>query len=190
MTAPHTPVPEDAFLLCVDMQPVFINAIADGAQVQRRCEFALAAAAGIGLPLAYTEQVPQKLGNTAPALLELAPLAPVWSKDTFSALGDAGVRDALLRHRDIQHLILCGIETSVCIYQTAIAALAASLQVTVLSDAVSCRRKDDGAAALAALAREGVHVLPSETVFYALLRDVHHPFFRDYTRLVKKYTAP
>lgn len=189
MTAPNPPVPEDAFLLCIDMQPVFVNAIADGMSVQRRCEFAIAAAVGIGLSVAYTEQVPQKLGNTAQPLLDRAPLAPVWSKDTFSALGDAGVRDALMRHRDVQHLILCGIETPVCIYQTAIAALAASMHVTVLSDAVGCRRKDDGAAALAALAREGVHVLPSETVFYALLRDVHHPFFRPYTQLVKNYGA-
>lgn len=189
MNAPHVPVPDDAFLLCLDMQPAFINAIADGAKIQRRCEFALAAAVGIGLSVAYTEQAPQKLGNTAPALLDIAPLAPVWSKDTFSALGDAGVRDALLRHRDVHHLLLCGIETPICIYQTAIAALAESMQVTVLSDAVGCRRQDDGAAALAALAREGVHVLPSETVFYALLRDVHHPFFRPYTQLVKNHAA-
>lgn len=186
---PHAPVPEDAFLLCVDMQPVFINAIADGPVVQRRCEFALAAAVGLGLSVGYTEQVPQKLGNSAPSLLDLAPLAPVWSKDTFSALGDAALRDVLLRQRDVHHLLLCGIETPVCIYQTAVAALRENMQVTVLSDAVGGRRKDDCAAALAALARDGVHVLPAETVFYALLRDVHHPFFRSYTQLVKNYSA-
>jgi nicotinamidase-related amidase len=189
MSAPTNSVPDDAFLLCVDMQPVFLRVIADGARVERRCAFAIAAAEGIGVSVGFTEQVPQKLGPTSPGLLALAPSAPVWPKVTFSALADEGIRDALLRQRDIQHLILCGIETPVCVYQTAIAALADDLHVTVLSDAVGARRADDAAACIAALVRAGANVLPAETVFYALLRDVGHPFFRDYTQLVKAHGA-
>lgn len=185
MPAPLNPVPEDAFLLCVDMQPIFLKAIHDSETVQGRCAFSVAAAVGLGLPLAFTEQVPQKLGGTSPALLELAPQAAVWGKNTFSAFADEGVRDSLLRHRDVQHLIICGIETPVCVYQTAIGAMADGLQVTVLSDAVGARRPEDARTCLAALAREGAHVLPAETLFYALLRDVGHPFFRRYTQLVK-----
>lgn len=187
MTAPLPPIPDDALLLCLDMQPVFVRAILDGAQVQRRCEFVVAAATGIGIPVAFTEQVPQKLGNTSPELLALAPQASVWGKNTFSAVADEGIRDILLRQRDVQHLILCGIETPICVYQTAITALADGLHVTVLSDAVGARRAADAATCLAALAREGAHVLPAETVFYALLRDVSHPFFRAYTQLVKTH---
>jgi len=176
-----------ALLLCLDMQPVFLNAIADGARVQRRCEFAVAAAVGLGLPVAFTEQVPQKLGGTAPELLALAFGAPVFGKNTFSALADDGIRDALIRDRGIEHLLLCGLETPVCIYQTAAAALAANLHVTVLNDAVGARRSEDAAACLAALAHAGAHVLPSETIFYALLHDVKHPFFKAYTQLVKSH---
>jgi nicotinamidase-related amidase len=175
-------------LMCVDMQPAFISAIAGGEIVRRRCEFAVAASVGLGIPVAFTEQVPNKLGNTAPELLELAPQASVWSKNTFSALADDGIRDELLRHRDVQHILLCGIETPVCIYQTALAALADDLHVTVLSDAVGARREHDAQACIAALARAGANVLPAETVFYALLRDVNHPFFRAYTKLVKAHT--
>ena len=76
-----------------------------------------------------------------------------------------------------------------CIYQTAMGALADGLKVTVLSDAVGGRRPEDGPVCLAALAREGVNVLPAETVFYALLHDVGHPYFRAYTQLVKAYSA-
>src|SRR4051812_16071246 len=172
MSAPRPTLPEDTLLLCVDMQPKFVAAVVDGIRVRRRCEFAVAAAMGLGIPVAFTEQVPQKLGATAPELLDLAPRAAVWGKNTFSALADDGIRDALLRQRDVQHILLCGIETPVCIYQTAIAALADELQVTVLSDAVGGRRPDDGRACLEALQRAGAHVLPAETVFYALLRDV------------------
>lgn len=187
MSASPLSIPEGTLLMCVDMQPKFIAAVTDGVQVRRRCEFAIAAAVGMGVPVAFTEQVPQKLGATAPKLLELAPQAAVWGKNTFSALADEGIRDALLRQRDVRHILLCGIETPVCVYQTAIAAIADGLQVTVLSDAVGARRADDARACLDALTRSGVHVLPSETVFYSLLRDVAHPFFRGYTQLVKRH---
>lgn len=185
MSAPASPVPDDTLLLCVDMQPAFLRVIPDAERLQRRCEFAVACAVGLGIPVGFTEQVPHKLGGTVPHLLDLAPQASVWPKNTFSALADDGIRDALLRQRDVQHILLCGIETPVCVYQTATAALAEHLEVTVLSDAIGARRTDDARSCLDALARAGAHVLPAETVFYALLRDVSHPFFRTYTQLVK-----
>lgn len=180
---PHLPI--DTLLLCVDMQPVFVRAVAEGDRVQRRCEFALAAARGIGLPVMFTEQVPEKLGATAPALRALAPDAHVFAKRTFSALADTTIRDAIVSDSETEHLLLCGIETSVCVYQTTLDALAAGLAVTILSDAVSARRPDDARTCLDALARSGAHVLPAETVFYALLHDVSHPFFKAFTQLVK-----
>lgn len=190
MAASHSSIPDDTFLLCVDMQPVFLQVIHEAALVHQRCEFAVAAATGMGVPLAFTEQVPQKLGGTSPSLVALAPQAPIWGKNTFSAMADDGINDALLRVREVQHLLLCGIETPVCVYQTAIGAIAAGLQVTVLSDAVGARRPEDARACLDSLARSGAHVLPSETVFYALLRDVGHPYFRAYTKLVKLHAQP
>ncbi|MCX6951490.1 MAG: isochorismatase family protein [Verrucomicrobia bacterium] len=179
--------PTGTLLLCIDLQPVFVRAVADGARVQRRCEFAVAAATGLGLPVAFTEQVPQKLGGTAPELLALAPGAPVLAKETFSALASDSIREALLSREKVEHLLLCGIETPICVYQTAIAALAEGLHVTLLSDAIGARRPDDADACLAALRHAGAHVLPSETVFYALLHDVKHPFFKSYTQLVKSH---
>jgi nicotinamidase-related amidase len=171
-------------LLCIDVQPVFVRAINDGPRVQRRCEFALAAAHGLGLRVVFTEQVPAKLGRTAPELLAAAPGAVALGKDTFSALADDAIRAAVA---PAEHLLLCGLETPICVYQTALDALHAGLQVTILSDAVGARRPDDAAACLAALRHAGAHVLPSESVFYALLRDVRHPFFKTYTQLVKSH---
>lgn len=178
-------VPDNTLLLCIDMQPVFIKAMSSGDRVQRRCEFAVAAAQGIGLPMLFTEQVPEKLGGTVASLRNLALSAPALGKRTFSALGDDGIRDAVLGEHEVEHLILCGIETSVCVYQTAIAAMAQGLEVTVLSDCVDARRPDDAQVCLTALLKSGAHILPSETVFYALLHDVGHPFFKAYTQLVK-----
>lgn len=187
MPSPSSSIPADMLLMCVDMQPKFLTAIAGSAEVKRRCAFAISAAVGLGVPVAFTEQVPQKLGPVAAELLTLAPQAEVWSKKAFSALADENIRDAVVRQREVRHILLCGIETPVCIYQTAIGAIAEGLQVTVLSDAVGARRPDDARTCLDAMARVGAHVLPGETVFYSLLRDVDHPFFRDYTQLVKTH---
>lgn len=183
----ETQASTDTLLLCVDMQPNFLRVVVNGAQVQRRCEFAVAAAMGLGLPVAFTEQAPAKLGPTAPELLALVPGAAPFAKETFSCLAHDTIRDGLLRARGVEHLLLCGIETPVCIYQTTIDALAAGLQVTLLSDGIGARRADDATACLAELTRAGAHLLPSETVFYSMLRDVKHPFFKTYTQLVKTH---
>lgn len=174
-------------LLCIDLQPAFLKVIPENDTLLKRCAFVIEAAAGLGIRIAFTEQLPRKLGGTAPELLALAPGADMHAKNTFSVFADDGINDAL-RSLDIEHIILCGIETPVCIYQTALGALDANLQVTVLTDAIGARRPTDAAICLGALARAGVHLLPAETVFYALLHDAGHPFFKGYTQLVKKYT--
>lgn len=178
--------PANLLLLCIDLQPVFLQVVAGGPAVQRRCAFAIQCATGLGLGIAFTEQLPQKLGGTAPELLGLVPQPLAYGKSTFSALADDGIRD-VLQARGVDHLLLCGLETTVCVYQTALDAIAAGLQVTLLADCVGARRPDDARACLEALSRAGVHVLPSETVFYALLHDAKHPFFKAYTQLVKSH---
>jgi nicotinamidase-related amidase len=175
-------------LLCLDLQPAFLRALADGDRVLGRCRFAVACAAGLGLPVAFTEQVPAKLGATDPGILALVPQPEVHAKDTFSALAaGSAVRRALTEGREIEHLLLCGIETSICVYQTALDALRSGVAVTVLGDCVGARRPSDAALCLEALARGGANVLPSETVFYSLLGSAAHPFFRAYTELVKSH---
>jgi len=181
MSSPST---SGLLLLCVDLQSVFLKAIADAETVQRRCAFAIQAAVGLGIETVFTEQVPQKLGGTTHQLLSLATNPTTLGKSTFSAFADDGIRDAVLA-RPPEHILLCGVETSVCVYQTALDALAAGLHVTLLRDCVGARRPDDARVCLDALVRAGAHVLPSETVFYALLRDTTHPFFKAYTQLVK-----
>lgn len=173
-------------LLCIDLQAPFVNVIADRDSVLRRCRFALAAAHGLGIPVIFTEQVPAKLGPTLPDLRALATDAAILPKNTFSAFADGLLRESL-RAQEIEHVILCGIETPICIYQTALAALDEHLQVTLLTDAIGARRPADADACLRGLARAGVHLLPAETIFYALLHDTSHPFFREFTQLVKKF---
>ena len=184
-----TPNPLDgALLLCLDMQPAFVRAVDDGEKVLYRCRFAVAAALGLGMRAAFTEQVPAKMGGTESRLLSLAASPSVHAKDTFSALAASSpVREALLGDGDVTHLVLCGVETPICVYQTAVDALKEGLAVTLLSDAVGARRPSDARTCLEALARAGAHVLPSETVFYSIVGGTAHPYFKAYTQLVKSY---
>jgi len=181
-----TSAPPGPLLLCIDLQPIFVGVMSDGPGLVRRCAFAIEAAQGLGLAVAFTEQAPQKLGPTAPELLALVPQPRQFGKASFSALADDGIRTAL-QASGADHLILCGLETPICVYQTAIDAINSGLPVTLLTDCLGARRPADGAVALETLRRAGANVLPSETVFYSLLHDAQHPFFKTLTQLVKKY---
>ena len=175
-----------ALLLCVDMQQFFLDEIADADRLISRVSFSIEVARTLGLNIAFTEQAPQKLGPTLPALLKLAPKAHQFGKTTFSAIADDGIRDAL-RSYNVEHLILCGIETSICIYQTALDAIDNHFQVTILTDATGGRRPDDASPCLNSLIRAGAYVLPSEAVFYSILAGSQHPAFKAFNEVVKKY---
>jgi nicotinamidase-related amidase len=181
-----TAYPTTPLLFCLDLQPAFLAAIPDSQRIHWRCSFALEAAKGLGLPVIFTEQVPEKLGHTAQDLLALGDESEVVGKDTFSLFGDKKIA-AHIKKKGLRCLLICGIETPVCVYQTARDALKAGYHVTLLSDCLGARRAGDAAAALAQLAHDGCQVLPAETVFYGLLHHARHPFFRAYTALVKKY---
>lgn len=177
-----------AALLVVDLQDRLLGMLSPerAGVVKARAALAIAAARGLGIPVYFTEQVPEKLGPTSVELRALAPEARVWAKETFSAVGHVPLADTL-KAEGVEHLLVAGIETPVCVYQTALGALAEGWQVTVLADAIGGRRQADHEACVAALRAAGVHVLPVETVFYALLHDAGHPFFRSFTQLVKTY---
>jgi len=181
------PIVPGVLLLGLDLQAPFVSVIAERDTFVNRVKLALAAAHATGLPAALTEQVPAKLGPTIDDVLSAAgPDCSVFPKSTFSALADEAVSNHVSAQQ-FEHLILCGLETPICVYQTAIDALNQDLQVTVLSDAVGARRPADATVVLAALARLGVHVLPTETVFYALLHNTGHPAFKTFTALVKSH---
>lgn len=173
-------------LLVVDVQPTFLRVMPEGDICLRRCLLAAASARLLGLPVLFTEQVPAKLGPTHPDLLLAAGEGrAVFGKTAFSAFGAPGLLEACGKAQ-VSQLLICGLEIPVCVYQTAMGALREGMGVTILSDAVTGRRPEDGRACLEALRAAGAHILPTETVFYALLGDATHPSFRVFTDLVKQ----
>ena len=186
--------PDSAFppsaLLVLDMQEVFLRSIPGAQSLLKRCRFAAEVALLLDIKVIYTEQVPEKLGAVLNELKTLTPAAQVFAKADFSGLQADGILEYLDKN-GIDHLIVAGLETPICIYQTVLDAVDRELTVTVLEDCVGCRRPEDGRCALQYLqSRTTCNVLPSETVFYSILKDSGHPQFREFTSLVKQYSQP
>ena len=173
-------------LLLIDFQDVFLKEIPDRERLLKRSTFALKAAELLGVSVAVTEQVPEKLGATTEVLSGSWDInTPIFEKSAFSAFEAAGLQ-RWIESKQIDHLLLAGIETSICVYQSALQALGADIGVTLLSDCISERRLEDRAPVLEQLLSMDAHILPSETIFYSLLGSAEHPQFREFNELVKE----
>lgn len=183
---------QNVALLVLDMQAGFLKVVSAQEKLIRRTAFAIETAGLFGMRTFFTEQSPDKLGHTEESLLNAAGLdspdsAIVFPKNTFSALSVDSLCNQLTNH-DIHHLLVCGLEVPICVYQTALSALELEMQVTLISDAIGGRREEDFPPVLSTLQDHGCYLLPSETIFYSLLSTAAHPAFRDMTALVKKYS--
>ena len=175
-------------VVVIDLQPVFLEMVATSEELRRRCALLLESAALTGMRIYLTEQVPEKLGPFDDELLALAPSASRFAKSAFSAFGAEGFEEAL-RTNGVEHLLMAGVETSICVYQTALDARRSGFAVTTLTDCVSCRRPVDGEWALRSLRDAGCHALPIETVFYSLLGTADNPLFRDFSKLIRRFDS-
>ncbi len=174
-------------LLAIDLQPVYTTLMPDSETFLKRVQFTIEAATLLGIPTFFTEQNPSRLGGTHPEVLACAPEAPPpFAKTHFSALKDDTTLNAI-RESPIDHLLLIGLESSICIYQSALDALPQDIGITILTDATASRRAEDKPVVDDALEKAGCTLLPSETVFYSILGTSDHPQFRDLLSLVKKY---
>jgi len=170
--------------LILDAQPKLLGGI-EGAEPFLDSVRVFARAMGVlSVPLCVTEQVPDKLGSTEEGILEACSGSPVFSKDSFSAFGCPDF-EKWIGEGGVDHLLLTGIETPICVYLTGVDALRRGLTVTVLTDCVSCRRPEDGKWALRKLENLGCHLLPLESLLYAMLKSARHEQFRSISALVK-----
>jgi nicotinamidase-related amidase len=151
-------------LLVIDVQAKFLDLFCHKELFKKRIQFCIETAKLFGIPTLFTEQKPDKLGNTIEAVSSLNPESTYIAKTGFSAFSENAVSE-WHQEKEIQHILLIGLETSICVYQTALDAINQEIDVTVLSDAVSCRRPEDGEVAITAMRLHGAHVLPSETIY-------------------------
>ena len=158
---------DDATLLVVDIQEKLVPAVLDADGMVARCHWLIAAAVDLGLPVVFSEQYPQGLGGTLPLLLEAAPQADVVEKLHFSCVAGQCLPDGLMSRRQV---IVCGMETHVCVLQTVMELLQAGKQVFVVADAVSSRGELNREYGLQRMREAGAVLVTREMVLFECLR--------------------
>lgn len=170
-----------ASVLCViDVQERLVPAVSDGAGVVDRCRRLTEGARLLGVPAILTEQYRKGLGGTAPALGEILP--PPLEKMSFSCCGAEGFAARITD--GIRQVVLCGLETHVCVAQTAIDLLAGGYAVFVVVDAIASRHRLDHDVALRRLEGAGVVPTTTEAVLFEWCRTATDPQFQAIRRLI------
>jgi nicotinamidase-related amidase len=174
---------DDTAVLLVDMQERLAAVMDPSAlrQVLRRCAALVEGARALGLPLAVTEQYPKGLGPTLPALREkLGDLRPV-EKLRFSAFAP----DVRRQLGNRPNVVVAGMETHVCVFQTVRDLADAGMRPVLCTDAVLSRFPADREVGLQ-LAREAGATLSSvEAVLFDLLVEAGTPEFKRISAAVK-----
>ena len=174
---------DDTAVVVVDVQTRLIPAIDQADRVVHNVRTLAAAAGVLGLPIVWTEQNSRALGPTVAELADVLPGEAI-EKMTFSCGKHAPFLDALASRAKPQ-ILLAGIETHVCIYQTAMDLIDAEYEVHVVADAAGSRDPENKAVALAKMRAAGADVTTVETAIFELMVTAEHERFRDILRLVK-----
>ena len=173
-----------AALVVVDVQTKLLNKMEERATLLRNIELLLSAAKELDVPIVVTEQYPKGIGPTEESLFAELPSPEVIEKETFSCFGEPSFNESLTK-KDVRHLILCGIESHVCVYQTALQGLDQGYSVFVAADAVSSRQQQHKDWALADLRQSGCTVVPTETLVFQLLERCGTKEFKALLPLIK-----
>lgn len=173
-----------AQLLIVDIQEKLLPQIAEHEQVTAQAERMIRAAAALELPTTLSEQYPRGLGPTVAAIAQAAAGATRCEKQTFSFCADRSCRKRLTSVLRPQVLIV-GIETHVCVQQTALDLLDMQMAPFVLADAVGSRRPFDCQIALERMRAAGVIVTTVESAIFQLVRDSGSALFKKILPIVR-----
>ena len=134
------------------------------------------------VPCLYTEQYPKGLGPTVKELKSLLSHPPI-EKKAFSCLDAPNFKSHLVKSRP--QIILCGLETHICILQTALALKASGKEVFVVEDATLSRTNLNHQNAIHRLRSEGVVITNVESVIFEWLRVAQGDHFKAITKLIK-----
>jgi len=182
--SPERMCPTDTGLLVVDVQERLIPVEPYGEQIVWNCRRLLDGAEIFGVRRFATEQYPEKLGPTVAALAERLD-TPAASKMSFSC-GECGEVLSEWRESGVHRVLVCGIETHVCVQQTVLDLLAAGFQVLVAVDAVGARFTIDHKTALRRMEASGALLTTTESALFEWCGRSGTAEFKQISALVKE----
>lgn len=170
-------------LLVIDIQERIIKVINEYERVVDNSIKLIKGFQILKLPVIHTEQYPKGLGPTVEKIGSvLGSSAAV--KTTFSCSGADNLFSTLIKS-DLSQLVVCGVESHVCVQQTVLDLLANGFQVNVAADAVSSRREFDYNTALDRMDKLGAEITTTESILFELLEESGTPEFKAISKLVK-----
>jgi nicotinamidase-related amidase len=167
-------------LIVVDIQEKLLPPIWEKDRFVRNAQLLIRLAGILKIPALVTTQYTKGLGNTVPEIASLLPGSPPIDKLTFSCFG-SDVFCSLLKRLPGQRTtaLLCGMETHICVMQTALGALREGYLVHVASDAVSSRTESNWRIGLDRMRSAGAILSSTEMIVYELLRASGTPAFKE-----------
>jgi nicotinamidase-related amidase len=172
-------------LIVIDMQERFRGLIQRMPAVTAGCSRLIRFCDKLGVPMLVTEHYRRGLGETLGELHQLIARFDPLQKITFSCALDESFQAALTALARPQ-IVLCGIETHVCVYQTAYDLLNAGQQVVIAVDAVSSRRAEDRQAGLEAMRDLGARLMSVEMIMFEILKKAQTDDFKLVADILKE----
>ena len=167
-------------LLVVDIQEKLLPPIFHKAELVRNSKLLIRAAGILKIPAVVSTQYAKGLGNVVPEGASLLPEAEAIDKDRFSCFGSEVFCTLLKRLPGNRNtLLLCGMESHICVMQTALAALREGYLVHVASDAVSSRAEWNWKIGLERMRAAGAVISSTEMMIYELMRSSSSPAFKE-----------
>lgn len=173
---------EDTLLLMIDIQERLAPAIHNRKQIIEKNKILLTAMEVMEMDIIYTEQYPKGLGKTLPELSALISSNP-YEKIMFSAYNDK-VRDNIFSSGK-KNILVTGMETHVCVFQTVRDLLGGSYNVFVIADGVGSRTYENYKNALDLMHNMGAIITNTETVLFDLIKTAATPDFKMISKLIK-----
>ena len=171
---------EQCALIVVDMQEKLLPPIWEKERLVRNVRLLIRLAGILKIPALVTTQYAKGLGNTVPDIASMLPDTPPIDKLMFSCFG-SDVFCSLLKRLPGRRttLLLSGMETHICVMQTALSALREGYLVHVAADAVSSRTELNWRIGLDRMCAAGAILSSAEMMIYELLRSSGAPAFRE-----------
>jgi nicotinamidase-related amidase len=173
---------ETSAVVVIDVQDKLLAKVPTAAALVRNAAFVLDVAAALAVPVRATEQYPKGLGPTTAELARRIP-APILTKTAFSCCGAGTFLEELEMLRR-PNIVLVGMETHVCVAQTALDLLRAGLHVFLPVEALASRGAHDHDTALRRLEQAGAVPTTAEAIAFEWMTDASHPQFKAVSALV------
>ncbi len=175
---------ENTVLIVIDMQTRLWNVMHEKEQLLENMQKLLKGAQLLGLPIVLTEQNPDGLGPTIPELKQIIPQVNPLPKFCFSCFQDESfVRAIQVLNR--KQLLVCGIESHICVYQTAMDLLSQKFELQIIAYAVSSISPRNREITLMRMQSEGARLTTVEMLLFELLQTARSPQFKELSRIIR-----